>query len=283
MKDTAALRANVLSIVLTVTGLATFALWATPIPSGHAARRRTATGRPVGIAADYEGSGYWVAESSGQVTAEDGASVLASPHKNPSVPIVAIAADPQANGYFLAARNGAVYAFGAARFHGSARRRHLASPVAGIAVTPRGNGYWLVTADGHVYAFGSAESFGSLQSRPSSPVVGIAASSSGKGYFLATSSGTIYPSDTGTTCSILPGAVRTPVAAITRVPRGGCFQVVSRSGSVYPNTFAVDPRVPSPPTPVIAMAVAPERKGYWLLSGSGTVTAFGEVSAPAHN
>jgi len=54
-----------------------------------------------------------------------------------------------------------VFAFGDARFEGSAADFHLNEPVVGMASTPDGGGYWLVGADGGVFAFGDARFDGS--------------------------------------------------------------------------------------------------------------------------
>ena len=79
-------------------------------------------------------------------------------------------------GYWMVGRDGAVYAFGDAKFLGSAGGSKLNRPVVGIAATPSRNGYWLVGDDGGVFAYGDAKFQGSAGgTKLNRPVVGIAA------------------------------------------------------------------------------------------------------------
>ncbi|HEY6427402.1 MAG TPA: hypothetical protein VIX84_09225, partial [Acidimicrobiales bacterium] len=58
----------------------------------------------------------------------------------PAVSAVAIARTPDGAGYWVASSTGGVFAFGDARFHGSASGVFLGAPVVGMAATPSGNG-----------------------------------------------------------------------------------------------------------------------------------------------
>ena len=51
-------------------------------------------------------------------------------------------------GYWLVASDGGVFAYGDARFYGSAGSLVLNKPIVGIASTIDGGGYWLVASDG---------------------------------------------------------------------------------------------------------------------------------------
>ncbi len=64
-------------------------------------------------------------------------------------------------GYWLVAADGGVFAYGSARFLGSASNLTLRAPIVGMAPTPDGGGYWLVAADGGVFAYGDARFYGS--------------------------------------------------------------------------------------------------------------------------
>ena len=64
------------------------------------------------------------------------------------------------HGYWLVAGDGGVFAFGSARFEGSAVGTMLHAPVVGIAATPDGGGYWLVASDGGVFSYGDAPFLG---------------------------------------------------------------------------------------------------------------------------
>ncbi|HEY1990516.1 MAG TPA: SGNH/GDSL hydrolase family protein [Acidimicrobiales bacterium] len=93
-------------------------------------------------------------------------------------------------GYLMAAADGGVFAFGSAKFAGSAGGSRLSAPVVGMAADPDGTGYWLVAADGGVFAFGSAKFAGSAGGSPlNAPVVGMAAAPDGTGYWLAGADG----------------------------------------------------------------------------------------------
>ena len=79
-------------------------------------------------------------------------------------------------GYWIAASDGGVFAFGDAKFLGSAAATKLNKPVVGMAASPGKEGYWLVASDGGVFAYGAAKFAGSAgATRLNQPVVGIAA------------------------------------------------------------------------------------------------------------
>jgi hypothetical protein len=82
----------------------------------------------------------------------------------------------------LAAADGGVFAFGDARFSGSAGGLRLAAPVSGIASSAAG-GYWLVGRDGGVFSYGGAPFDGSA----GGAAVGIAGA--GPGYVVTDNRG----------------------------------------------------------------------------------------------
>jgi hypothetical protein len=101
---------------------------------------------------------------------------------------VSIEPSPSGNGYWLIAADGGVFAFGDARFHGSAAGQlQPGEHVVGAAVSTGGSGYWLATDAGTVIAFGSASDFGGVAASPGEPIAAI--ESSGAGYWLASTLG----------------------------------------------------------------------------------------------
>jgi hypothetical protein len=155
----------------------------------------------VGLGA-YRGSGYYLADSGGDVFNFGKAPFDGSPAKSGttlSSPVAGIAVDPK-GGYWLATQDGQVLNFGAPSF-GSLTGKTLPAPIVGIAAEPDGGGYLLVGANGNVYNFGHAPWFGSPAASVvhlSSPVVGIAteqatgAQQQPNGYYVVCANGDVY-------------------------------------------------------------------------------------------
>lgn len=152
----------------------------------------------VDMAIKPTGDGYWalaVAEYAvesvpDQVHAYGTAIDFGSPlEQGIQVPseLVGIASTPTGNGYWLVARNGGVYAYGDARFYGSASNINLAGEMKGIVPTPTGKGYWLWAEDGGVFAYGDAKFLGSWAGERvdagSWGAVGFDVSPTGAGYW----------------------------------------------------------------------------------------------------
>jgi hypothetical protein len=78
------------------------------------------------------------------------------------------------HGYWLVTNKGGVFAFGDARYYGSAAGPRSGGTV-GIAVPVSGTGYYVVDADGAVVPLGGAPAWGSAPDiAPRSPVVAMA-------------------------------------------------------------------------------------------------------------
>jgi hypothetical protein len=106
---------------------------------------------------------------------------------------VGMAATPDSKGYWEVRSDGGVFAFGDAKFYGSAGAIHLARPIIGIAATADGKGYWLLASDGGVFAFGDAVFAGSTGGLElNAPVVGMARNTAGSGYWLAAADGGVF-------------------------------------------------------------------------------------------
>ena len=137
----------------------------------------------VGIAATWDGDGYWIVTDSGYVAACGDAPYLGE-QTTLNAPIVGIAPSPDGGGYYLVASDGGIFTFGDAQFQGSTGSIHLNEPVVGMAVDPVTGGYWLVATDGGIFAY-KAPFLGSTGSMSlNKPVVGIAVTSDGSGYWL---------------------------------------------------------------------------------------------------
>src|SRR5664280_663954 len=107
------------------------------------------TGPIVGMAANTDGTGYWLVDSQGAVTARGAVTSYGSMASNPlNAPIVQIVATPDDKGYWEVAADGGVFAFGDAHFLGSMSGAQLYAPVVGLAPTQDGEGYWEVASDG---------------------------------------------------------------------------------------------------------------------------------------
>ena len=158
--------------------------------------------------------------------------------------------------YWLAGATGAVYAFGDAGHFGSVGAGHLSGRVVGIAATPDAKGYWLAGANGAVYAFGDAGHFGSVGAgHLSGRVVGIAATPDAKGYWLAGANGAVYAfGDARYFGSVGAKHLTRPVAGI-----------------------AASPDAKGLAQPVVGMAATPDGRGYWLVSGDGRISSFGDA------
>ena len=117
-------------------------------------------GSVVGMAALPDASGYWIANSTGQVVACGDAPDIGSIGFGLNKPIVGIAATPSGQGYWLVSSDGGVFTFGDAGFYGWTGAIHLNQPIVGMAHTFDGRGYWLVAADGGVFSFGDPGSAG---------------------------------------------------------------------------------------------------------------------------
>ena len=99
---------------------------------------RTVPAGTVARAAVPSGTGYWLANSEGDVYPFGGAvsyGSMAGNHLN--APIVGIVAAPDGKGYWLVAKDGGVFAFGSARFYDSLPGIPMTSKsVVGMAIVP---------------------------------------------------------------------------------------------------------------------------------------------------
>jgi hypothetical protein len=141
-------------------------------------------------------------------------------------------------------------------------------------------GYWLYTARGSVYGSAGTTWFGSLPSRRvrTTSVVGMASTADGRGYWLATSSGGVYAF--GDAQKLRVSAHGHRVAGIVADPRGG-FWLFTASGNVYSSSGAGwfgSAAARHAQTPIVGLASTADGRGYWMVSSSGVVYAFGDAT-----
>jgi uncharacterized delta-60 repeat protein len=148
----------------------------------------------VGVAADPDGSGYWLVASDGGVFAFDAPFSGSLGAVRLNQPIVGMAADPDGSGYWLVASDGGVFAFDAP-FSGSLGAVRLNQPIVGMAADPDGSGYWLVASDGGVFAFDAPFSGSVGGQRIDEPVVAMVADPDGRGYWLVAADGGVFGFD----------------------------------------------------------------------------------------
>jgi hypothetical protein len=151
-----------------------------------------------------------------------------------------MAATPSGDGYWLAAEDGGVFAYGDARFHGSAQEALPTQPVVGMAASPGGQGYWIVTGDGGVFAYGDARFHGSAADLDlQQPVTGVAASPTGAGYWLAAADGGVFAYGDATWHGSATSRPGRELAGVVATTTGGGYWLYE--------TVAVPPSPPLPP------------------------------------
>jgi NlpC/P60 family len=234
----------------------------------------------VGIASTPDGSGYWLADAAGGVSAHGSAvnyGSLVGDRLN--APIAHIVSTPDGRGYWLVASDGGIFAFGDAPFFGSMGSDHLNAPVVDMAPTPGGGGYWLVASDGGVFSFGDATFFGSMGGHHlNQPIVGISADDATGGYWLVATDGGIFSFDApflGSTGSI---RLAQPVNGMASLADGQGYWFVASDGGVFNEGAARFQGSMGGTTlnaPVVGMAADLATGGYWLVASDGGIFSFG--------
>ncbi|MHB1731888.1 MAG: CAP domain-containing protein [Ferrimicrobium acidiphilum] len=233
----------------------------------------------VGMASLPSGNGYYLVGADGGVFNFGSAPYHGSTYtygitglsgKRPlNAPIVGMASTPHGNGYWLVAADGGVFNFGSAKFYGStytygitglSGKRPLNAPIVAIVPTPDGRGYWLIAKDGGVFDFGDAHFYGSTYTygitglsgkRPlAAPIVGAAASPGGGGYYLVAADGGVFD-----------------------------FGDAHFDGSSYSLGYTGLGGSNPLPSPVASIAPDPNGNGYWAITKTGKVLAFGSAAA----
>jgi hypothetical protein len=239
----------------------------------------------VSMAANPQGSGYWLVNSGGAVATHGGVSAYGSTaglHLN--APIEQIVATSDGKGYWEVANDGGIFAFGDAGFYGSMGGVKINAPVVGLAPTADGNGYWEVASDGGIFAFGDATFDGSMGGVPlNHPVVGMALDPVSGGYWEVAGDGGVFAFGgapfLGSPTNLV---LANPVVGIAAAATGEGYWEVASDGGIFSygsaafrgSTGSLDLNAP-----VAGMAVDQGSGGYWLFALDGGIFAFG---APFH-
>lgn len=147
------------------------------------------------LAANSDGSGYWIAARDGGVFAFNAGYFGSLGGAGNPNDVIGIEATANNTGYWLADTIGGVFAFGSAAFYGSLPTPGAPDLVAGDAVVDLarshgGAGYLLLTKVGRVYAWGDAVYSGGGEAT-GKVFVAMARCAAG-GYWLVASDGTVY-------------------------------------------------------------------------------------------
>jgi RNA polymerase sigma factor (sigma-70 family) len=233
----------------------------------------------VGLAPTSTDRGYWTVNSLGQVTAYgDARPEVAIPIRD--APIVSIASvSGSITSYYLLAEDGTIVPVGGAPFYGDPKNL-LSQPICdavAIATTPDGRGYWVVTSAGDVFAFGDAVKYGA-PSVPPATIVGFVPTPDGEGYWELAHDGIYAFGNAGAYCSV---PAHMPIAAIAATPDNqGCWMVAS-DGGLFVGGDAENFGSGTSTAPIVAIADyssgGASNQGYWLLSASGAVHAYGSA------
>ncbi len=246
--------------------------------SPDSGQARTFPGPVTGIAAPPSGSGYWLADAEGAVSAHNLPSYGSMAGTLLNAPIEHIVSTPDGGGYWLVAADGGTFTFGDAGFYGSMGGQHLNAPVVNLAPTPDGRGYWLVASDGGVFAFGDAPFYGSMGgTHLNAPVVGIAGDRQTGGYWLVASDGGIFSfgaSFFGSTGNL---RLQLPVNGMAPTADGNGYWLVASDGGIF--TFGDAQFWGSTGgirlnAPVTGMAADDATGGYWLVGADGGVFSY---------
>ncbi len=234
----------------------------------------------VGMASLPNGSGYWLADAQGRVTAHGDAvsyGSMAGQHLN--APITHIVATPDGKGYWLVAADGGIFTFGDAGFFGSMGGRPLNAPVVDVAPTADGRGYWLVASDGGVFSFGDAQFHGSMGgTHLNEPVVGIAPDVATGGYWEVASDGGVFSFDAPFFGSTGAVHLNRPVNGMTVTPDDRGYWFVASDGGVFSfgdAQFHGSMGATQLSAPVVGMATDRATAGYWLVASDGGIFSFG--------
>ena len=237
-------------------------------------------GPVVGMAATPDGTGYWLANAAGGVSAHGSAATYGSmAGKSLNAPIAHIVPTPDGKGYWLVASDGGTFNFGDAGFYGSMGGQHLDAPVVDIAPTADGLGYWLVASDGGIFAFGDATFRGSMGGHPlNKPVVGIAPDYATGGYWEVATDGGIFAIGApffGSTGSL---DLNQPVNGMTPTADDRGYLFVASDGGTFAfgdATFHGSTGGTTLNAPIVGLAVDSATGGYWLVGADGGIFAYG--------
>jgi hypothetical protein len=233
----------------------------------------------VGMAATPKGTGYWLVNARGAVSAHGAAQLYGSmATAKLNSPIDHIVATTDGAGYWLVAADGGIFSFGDAAFYGSMGGSHLNAAVVDIAPTPDDAGYWLVASDGGIFSFGDARFSGSMGgSHLNASVVGLAADAQTGGYWEVASDGGIFSFNApfyGSTGGLV---LNRPIVAMTTASAGGGYEFVASDGGIFSfgdAAFYGSMGSTKLRAPVVGMATDSATNGYWEVASDGGIFSF---------
>jgi cell wall-associated NlpC family hydrolase len=237
------------------------------------------TGPVVGMAASPDGTGYWLTNAAGDISAHGMAVSYGSlAGTTLQAPITHIIATPSGKGYWLVAKDGGIFTFGDAGFFGSMGGKELNAPVVDMAPTADGKGYWLVASDGGVFAFGDAVFQGSMGAvHLNKPVVGIAADDATGGYWLVASDGGIFTFGAPFYGSAGNLALAKPVNGMAPTADDRGYVFVASDGGIFAfgdAKFLGSEGAATLDAPIVGTAFDNSSGGYWLVGSDGGIFTF---------
>ncbi|HVW31228.1 MAG TPA: hypothetical protein VHL53_01705 [Acidimicrobiia bacterium] len=185
-------------------------------------------------------------------------------------------------GYRFVASDGGVFAFGDAKYFGSAGDKKLSHPIVGIVSTPSNNGYWLVGSDGGIFAYGDAKFFGSTGAlHLSSPIVQMAVTPSGEGYWFVAADGGIFGFGDAKFYGSMGGQpLSHPIVGMAATPSGKGYWLVSSDGGIFSfgdAKFYGSTGNIKLAKPIVGMERSPSGEGYRFVSSDGGIFTFGDA------
>lgn len=233
----------------------------------------------VGMAAAASGSGYWLADATGDVSAHgDVVNYGSAADMRLAAPIVHIVATPDGQGYWLVGADGGVFSFGDAQFFGSMGGVTLNAPIISMAATHDGQGYWLVAADGGVFSFGDATFHGSMGGQSlSAPVVGMSLDPTTGGYWEVNSDGMVSGFDAPSFGSLATARLSGPVVGIAETTDGSGYWLVASDGGVFAfgdANFCGSAAASPLNAPVVELGPDQSTGGYWTVGADGGVFSY---------
>jgi Domain of unknown function (DUF1906) len=240
---------------------------------------KPATSAPTG---PVHGGSFWLYTGYGNVYESPGARFYGSPFASDAgvSSIIGMASTVDGHGYWLVDSAAKVFPYGDAA---SLRALGHSHPIKGIVADPNG-GYWLYTAYGNVYNSAGVPFFGSpfASHDQLSSIVGMGATADGRGYWLVSSAGNVYAyGDAAPLPALAPSH---PINGIVADPNGGYWlytaygNVYNRAGATFfGSPFASHVHLSS----IVGMGVTANGRGYWLVTNTAKVYAYGGAAATA--
>ena len=248
---------------------------AQPVPGGPPG---SGSAGPGPISPHAVGSGYWMVDAGGRVSAFGAATHLGDAGGERAVDLEPT---PSRQGYWIVDRAGSVFAFGDARYLGGLAGGVLArgEEVTSMSATRSGAGYWLFTTRGRVVPFGDARFLGDMSRvKLNGPVLDSIPTPSGQGYYMVASDGGIFTFGDARFAGSMGGIpLNAPVQSLVPDPDRGGYWLVASDGGV----FAFDApfrgsmgavRLNKPVTGMV-----PYGRGYLMVGEDGGIFNFSDL------